>query len=139
MHSIHSPNSSNLLLLINQLESLPLHNADRFETMDGLDNPDCTNGKRSEFAATALQVFQETCNLNEEVHVAAADLIGDLLHLVHSCGCEPLTALEHALEHFLAEAGQHLGHQGDDPRIARERGLPVPKKGEAMAVRLDIR
>lgn len=31
-----------------------------------------------------------------------------------------------------------LGHQGDDPRIARERGLPVPKKGEAMAIRAEI-
>lgn len=106
MHSIHSPNSSNILLLINQLGSLPLHDADRFETLDALDNPDCTNGKRTEFAATALQVFQETCNQNEEVEVAAADLIGNLLHLVHSSGCDPLTILECALGHFLAEAGQ---------------------------------
>jgi hypothetical protein len=77
----------------------------RWETTDGLDNPDCTNGVRVDFAAKALDSFQNACGMNEAVDIATADLIGDLLHLVHSFGYEPLAILESALEHFSAEAG----------------------------------
>lgn len=90
--------------LISQLDSLPPHDPDRFETVDGLDNPSCTNGMRAEFTIQALEFFQEACHMQEDPEVAVGDLIGDLLHLVHSLGHNPREVLEVALANFLAEA-----------------------------------
>ena len=105
MNLTHSSPTTHLIRLLTELDSLPCHDAERFETLDALDNPDCNNGMRQEFAAAALRVFQEACHMNDDVNVAAADLIGDILHLVHASGYEPLTVLEAAIGHFIAEAG----------------------------------
>jgi hypothetical protein len=96
---------SDLIEILNNLLSIPPHNPERFETTDGYEDPDCTNGKRAAFATTALDVFQKTCRMTEETETAAADLICDLLHLVHASGSQPLATLESALGHFIAEAG----------------------------------
>ena len=97
---------SQLIEILNDLLSIPPHNPERFETTDGYDNPDCTNGRRATFANTALDVFQNSCSMTEDVDTAAADLICDLLHLVHASGRQPLGTLESALGHFIAEAGR---------------------------------
>lgn len=91
--------------LLIALESLPAHEPTRFETTDGLDNPDCTNAKRAGFTTEALAAFQKACHMNEEPDVAAADLICDLLHFVHSLDFKPKEVLETALTNFIAEAG----------------------------------
>ena len=85
---------------------LPPHDPDRSATTDGLDNPDCTNGMRADFAAEALDVFQRACHMvGEDPDVASADLICDLLHHVHGHGYNPIEVLENAVVHFAAEAG----------------------------------
>ena len=89
---------------IQLLGSIPPHDPNRHETNDGLDNHNCTNGMRVNFTVDALKVFQKTCYMDEETEVATSDLICDLLHLVHSLGCNPKNVLESALTHFLAEA-----------------------------------
>ena len=97
--------SSEISKLLKLIDDLPSHDPDRFETLDGLDNPACTNMMRAAYALEGLDAFQKACGMNEDVHVAAADLIDDLLHLVHSMGFNPKTVLEHAIGHFVAEAG----------------------------------
>ena len=96
--------SANLLQLLKAIEDLPPHDPDRFETTDGLDNPNCDNRKRAGFASAALDVFQEACHMNEEIDVAVGDLICDLLHLVHAYGTKPQRLIEIALNSFVAEA-----------------------------------
>ena len=105
--TIDSANSniSEIGQLLACLSSLPAHEEDRFETVDGYDNPDCTNGLRAQFARAALETFQQACHMKEAPDTASADLICDLLHLVHAEGFEPLQILESALAHFAAEAG----------------------------------
>jgi hypothetical protein len=86
---------------------LAAHDPDRSATTDGLDNPDCTNGMRADWAAKALEVFQRACQMEgEDADVAAADLICDLLHHVHGQGYDPEEVLENGLRHFEAEAGE---------------------------------
>jgi hypothetical protein len=99
------PDRNLLRDLIERLGQLPPHDENRFETVDGLDNPGCTNGMRAAFTTEALEVFQNACHMREEPDVAAADLIGDLLHLVHSQGHNPEKVLEAGLTNFVAEAG----------------------------------
>lgn len=41
-----------------------------------------------------------------------------------------------ARQHLAPEGIIILGHQDDDPRIARELGLPVPRKGSAISARV---
>lgn len=100
-----SPNSNSLKNLIGNLELLPPHDPDRFESIDGYDNPNCTNMKRAGFTIDALAVFQKACHMDEMPEVAVGDLICDLLHLVHSLHLSPKDVLERALNHFIAEAG----------------------------------
>lgn len=92
------------LTMLSELHSVPTHNPDRYETTDGADNPDCTNGDRAEMALEALDCFQEACSMTEEVDTAAADLVCALLHLVHSRGFDPQLVLQYGLGHFLCEA-----------------------------------
>ena len=94
-----------LLDLLVELDGIPSHDPDRFESTDGYDDPNCNNGKRAAFAKEALDVFQRTCHMTEEVPTAAADLICDLLHLVHAGGDEPIAVIEAAIVHFVAETG----------------------------------
>jgi hypothetical protein len=91
--------------LLSELVGIPSHDPNRFESTDGYDDPNCTNGRRAAFAKEALDVFQRTCHMTEEVPTAAADLICDLLHLVHAGGDEPIAVIEAAIGHFVAEAG----------------------------------
>jgi hypothetical protein len=99
------PDPSSLDELVKNLALLPPHNPDRFETTDGYDNPNCTNGMRAGFTIDALAAFQKACNMSEEPDVAVADLICDLLHFVHSLDYSPQDVLENALTDFIAEAG----------------------------------
>jgi len=92
--------------LADELERLPKHDPDRFETLDELGNPDCTNRSRVGFALRAIESFQGACRMNEDFEVAASDLICDLLHLVHSVEGSPKEVIESALFSFIAEAGR---------------------------------
>lgn len=100
-----SDEESGLTERLSKFASLPPHNPARFKTTDGMDNPRCNNGMRAAFARDALEKFQQSCQMTEDVDIAAADLIGDLFHLVHASGHQPLSILESAFDHFLAEAG----------------------------------
>jgi hypothetical protein len=99
------PDPSSLDELVKNLDLLPSHDPDRFETLDGYDNPDCTNRMRAGFTIDALAAFQKACHMDEEPDVAASDLICDLLHFVHSLDYSPKDVLESALTNFNAEAG----------------------------------
>jgi hypothetical protein len=99
------PNPNLLGNLLFSLEFLPAHDPKRFESIDGCDEPNCTNRMRAELAIDALAAFQRACHMNEEANVAAADLICDLLHFVHSLNYSPIYVIESALTHFIAEAG----------------------------------
>jgi len=97
--------NQNFLGLLAELERICLHDPGRYETTDGLDNPDCTNGDRASMALEALDCFQEACNMVEDVDTAASDLICNLLHLVHSRGFDPRLMLQNGLGAFLCESG----------------------------------
>jgi hypothetical protein len=87
------------------LDLLPAHDPNRFESLDGHDDPNTTNAKRAAFTIDALAAFQKTRCMSEELNVAVADLICDLLHFVHALEYSPKDVLENALTHFIAEAG----------------------------------
>ena len=84
---------------------LPPHDPNRYETLDYLCNPDCTNEMRAEFALSALTTFQQECHMDDEPISSIGDLICDLLHLSHQLEVDPSKILECAVEHFYAEAG----------------------------------
>lgn len=96
---------SEYLTMLSELQSIPAHDPDRFETTDGLENPDCTNGDRADMALEALDCFQVACSMTEGVDTAASDLVCALLHLVHSHGFDPRMVLQNGLGHFICEAG----------------------------------
>jgi|GEM_PF-2208738 len=100
-----STDSSSLVDLVKDLDLLPAHDPDRFESLDGYDDPNCTNKRRAGFTIDALAVFQNACHMDEAPPVAVADLICNLLHFVHSLDCSPKGVLENALINFIAEAG----------------------------------
>lgn len=89
--------------MITELAEIPAHDPNRYQTTDGLDNPDCTNGARAFLALKALERFQEVCNMVEDVDVATSDLICDLLHLVHSRSLDPQFVVENGINGFLCE------------------------------------
>ena len=91
--------------MLNRLAANPPHNPHRYEATDGLGIPNRTNGMRALAALDAISRYQEVCHMNEEVEVVAADLLGDLFHLVHSRGNGPKEFLQVGLSHFLHEAG----------------------------------
>ena len=47
---------------------------------------------------------------------------------------DPMKRMRDARRRLRAEGILVLGHQGEEPAIARSRGFPVPKKGEAIAI-----
>jgi hypothetical protein len=102
-----SSESHATLNILAYLVGIPSHNPRRYETTDGLDNPACTNKDRASMAARALDEFRTSCGMIEDVETAAADLICDLLHLVHAENCDPLHAILNGIQSFLCEAG-HL-------------------------------
>jgi hypothetical protein len=95
------------LRILASLAEIPKHNPNRSETTDGLDNPSCTNGDRAFLAAQALDCFQEACGMVDDVETAAADLICNLLHLIHANDRDPLPTLRNGIDAFLCEVG-HL-------------------------------
>lgn len=50
---------------------------------------------------------------------------------------DPMKRMRDARKILKEEGILVLGHQGDDPKIARTHGYRAPKKGEALALRLD--
>lgn len=92
--------------MLDHIVAIPPHDPDRHDTTDGLDNPDCTNGNRTSTALEALDCFQNACHMVEDVDTAAADLVGNLLHLAHSRGHDPKRVLQDGLGHFLYESSK---------------------------------
>jgi hypothetical protein len=88
--------------------NLPPHDPFRYQSTDGFDNPRCTNAHRADFAAQALRAFQQACAMVEDIDTAAADLICDLLHLLHANHHDPLPVLQFGIQDFLCEAGEIL-------------------------------
>jgi hypothetical protein len=104
--SLHSsPDPSLLSKLVENLDLMPAHDPNRFDSIDGYDDQNCTNMRRACLTIDALAVLQKTSHMNEEPGVVVADLICDLLHFVHSLEYSPKDVLESALTHFIAEAG----------------------------------
>jgi hypothetical protein len=101
----NSPIEEEFLQIVSALSLLPPNDPSRYETTDGFENPSCTNGDRASLAAAALDTFQKSCGMSEDVAIAAADLICDLLHLVHANMQNPNEVLHSAIQHFLCEAG----------------------------------
>ena len=50
---------------------------------------------------------------------------------------DPMKRMRDARKMLREEGILVLGHQEDDPEIAKARGYPAPKKGEALALRLE--
>jgi len=103
-HLQNLPDQEDLHHLLTRFAALPPHAPTRYETTDGFENPKCTNGDRASMAAGALATFQKSCGMTDDVETAAADLICDLLHLVHANNRDPVDALQAAIRHFLCEA-----------------------------------
>ena len=95
-----------LALLVTQLDTLPPHDPARYQTTDGLDEPDATNGRRAEQALAALRCFARENHYSENDDTTLPDLLSNLLHLAHARGQEPGSVLSTALRNFLAEAGK---------------------------------
>lgn len=81
------------------------HEFNRFETTDGFENIDFTNGIRTELAQQAMSRFQTVCNMEDEPDIVASDLICNLLHLVHASGYNSIDVLLRAITNFKAESG----------------------------------
>lgn len=80
--------------------NLPPHNPDRWQTVDGLDEPGMSNGDRVEYARK--HVSWMFANTEDESNFS--DLICNLLHLAHSKGMDPAEILSTAAGNFHAEA-----------------------------------
>ena len=100
------PKHTDLQPLLAGLATIPAHDPARYETTDGFENPNCTNGARATFAVEALDSFQKTCGMDEDLETAAADLICDLLHLLHANNQAPLPVLHRGIHGFLCEAAE---------------------------------
>ena len=111
---IYESDRNEFLTMLSELQTIPAHDPDRYETTDGTDNPDCTNGDRADIALEALDYFQEACSMTEDVDTAASDLVCALLHLVHSRGFDLRLVLQNGLGNFLCEAGV-LSEEAEDP------------------------
>lgn len=83
---------------------LPSHDPARVVATDGFWDPDCTNGLRAESARAAVEHYQISRGMDEDVVVNSIDLMTDLLHHFHSLGQDPVAALEKARRHFEMEA-----------------------------------
>lgn len=100
-------NSDSIAALLADMARITEHNSSRYEATDGFEDSKCTNGDRAAMAAESLAAFQKSCGMtSEDVDIVAADLICDLLHLVHAHHCDPLDVLQSGIRHFLCEAGE---------------------------------
>jgi hypothetical protein len=91
------------------LRSLPPHDPARFQTTDGLDEPDRTNGFRAEEAKASLIAIHGFSSYEQDKACSITDQITNLLHLAHAEGHDVRQTLETALQNFLAEAGDVKG------------------------------
>jgi hypothetical protein len=89
--------------------SLPPHDPARFQTTDGLDEPDRTNGVRADEAKAALIAIDGLSSYEQDTVCSITDQITNLLHLAHAEGHDVTQTLETALQNFLAEAGEMKG------------------------------
>lgn len=92
--------------MLDSLSSIRSYDAGRFETTDGLGNSLRTNSSRVVTALVLIHGAQDFCHTESDLGATAADLIANLLHLVHSQGQDPKQVLLNGLRHFLCEAGQ---------------------------------
>jgi hypothetical protein len=83
---------------------IPNHDPDRFFTVDGLDDPNVTNGLRAKWATNALNAFISETGQEPDGIDAIVDLISGLMHLGHQLKENPFEMNELALSHFIAEA-----------------------------------
>ena len=88
------------------LHKLPPHNSARYQTTDGLDEPDRTNGLRAEEAKAAFIAIHGFSSYEQDTDCSITDQITNLLHLAHAEGYDVRQTLETALQNFLAEAGE---------------------------------
>lgn len=84
---------------------LPPHDPSRFLSTDGFSDPVCTNGTRSEFARLALESYQCSREMNDDMALGARDLLTDLMHYLHSLGEDPMAHMTKAVDCFEMEAG----------------------------------
>lgn len=87
------------------LDSLLPHDPARFQTTDGCDEPDRTNGVRVEEVKAALIAIHGLSSYEQDQDCLIADQISNLLHLAHADGLNVTQTWETALRNFLAEAG----------------------------------
>lgn len=92
--------------MFKQLTTLPPHDSARYQTTDGLDEPDRTNGVRAEEAKAALIAIDGLSSYEQDTDCLITDQISNLLHLAHAEGQDVRQTLETALQNFLAEAGE---------------------------------
>lgn len=88
------------------LNTLPPHDPGRYQTTDGLDEPDRTNGLRAEEAKAALIAIHGFSSYEQDTDCSITDQITNLFHLAHAEGYDVRQTLETALQNFLAEAGE---------------------------------
>lgn len=87
-----------------ELHSLPPHDPIRFQTTDGFDEPDRTNGVRAEEAKAALIAILGLSAYEKDRDCSIRDQITNLLHLAHAEGLNVAQTWEMALQNFCAEA-----------------------------------
>jgi hypothetical protein len=86
--------------------TLPPHDPTRYQTTDGFDEPDRTNGVRAEEAKAALMAIHGLSAYEQDRDCVISDQISNLLHLAHAEGLNVTQTWETALRNFLAEAGE---------------------------------
>jgi len=91
------------------LHSLPPHDPIRFQTTDGFDEPDRTNGMRAEEAKAALVAILGLSAYEKDRDCSICDQITNLLHLAHAEGLNVTQTWEMALQNFCAEAVEIKG------------------------------
>jgi hypothetical protein len=83
---------------------LSSHAPERSETVDGLSDPEITNGMRAE---RAVENGHPDLRCGEDY----SDWIADILHHAHSNGHDPMEILRKARRDFRMEAGALKDHE----------------------------
>jgi deoxyribodipyrimidine photolyase len=93
-----------LSTLLADFPQIPAHDPIRYQTTDGFDEPDRTNGERAEEARVALVAIHGLSSYEQDRDCVISDQISNLLHLAHAEGLNLTQTWETALRNFLAEA-----------------------------------
>lgn len=88
-----------------EMMNLPIHCPQRFETIEGFGDPTWNNSKRRGIGEALLEEFTRITTVENEIDVAASDLICDVLHFVHASGSNAQKIVGNAIDNFVAEAG----------------------------------